>query len=237
LWKTIEKWVYRGHRYTVLVPYGIRVLTPWFDPLDRSPFSEAHRIALASGPMSVSPDRCYMLHQFARRAAKLEGDMAECGVFRGGTAHLLAATLRDDAAKATLHLFDSFQGMPDSAEPDRDYHVPGDFGNTSVTRVQQRLSAFDFVRFHVGFVPDTFSDLDAASRFSFVHVDMDICPSTYECCKWFWPRLTSGGVMVFDDYGFYPYRAAARAAVDDFFIDEVEKPILLPTGQAIVLKS
>jgi O-methyltransferase len=237
MWKTVERIFYRGRRYTVLVPYGTRVLTPWFDPLDRSPFSTAHRIALAGGPLSVSPDRCYMLHQFALRAAKLDGDMAECGVFRGGTAHLLSETLRGAAAKVTLHLFDSFQGMPPTAKPLRDYHMPGDFGNTSVARVQRRLSVYDFVQFHVGFVPETFSDLDPASRFSFVHIDMDIYPSTHECCRWFWPRLSVGGVMVFDDYGFFPYRAAARAAVDEFFADEVEKPIVLPTGQAVVLKS
>jgi O-methyltransferase len=236
LWRAVEKLFYRGRRYTVLVPYGNRVLTPWFDPLDDSPFSDAHRVALAGGPVSVSPDRCYMLHQFARRAARLDGDMAECGVYTGGTAHLISETL-NGAANLTFHLFDSFQGMPQSAEPERDYHAPGDFAETSVARVQQRLSTYDFVRFHVGFVPATFSDLDPAARFSFVHIDMDIYPSTLDCCRWFWPRMSAGGVMVFDDYGFFPYRAAAQAAVDEFFTNEVEKPILLPTGQAVVFKS
>jgi hypothetical protein len=42
--------------------------------------------------------------------------------------------------------------------------------------------------------------------------------------------------MVFDDYGFYPYRHAARAAVDEFFANHSEKPITLPTGQAFVTK-
>ena len=235
-WSVVERVLYRGHRYTWLVPFGSRVLTPWFDPSDRSPFSEAYGAALAGGPVIVTPDRCYMLHQFAVRAARLDGDMAECGVFTGGSAHLLAETLRASGARPTLHLFDSFKGMPSSSDPKRDGYAPGELANTSAERVQQRLRAYDFVRFHVGFVPETFSELDPNSPFSFVHADLDIYPSTLDCCKFFWPRLVRGGVIVFDDYGFFPLRAAARAAVDHFFADQIEKPIVFPTGQAIVLK-
>lgn len=187
--------------------------------------------------MSVTPDRCYMLHQFALRATRLQGDMAECGVFQGGTAHLLAQTLRDAEAEVGLHLFDTFEGMPDFAERDRDYHDPGDFGGTSLRRVQARLGAYDFVTFHPGVVPDSFSELDPETRFSFIHVDMDIYTSTIECCRGMWPRLVAGGVMIFDDYGFFPYRAAARAAVDEFFAELPDRPIVLPTGQAFVIKT
>lgn len=237
IWKVVEGVLYRGHRYTWLVPFGTRVLTPWFDLSDRSPFSKAYGVALASGPTIVAPDRSYMLHQFLLRAIRLEGDVAEAGVYTGGTAHLLAETLRISGAGKTLHLFDSFEGMPDTARADRDYNVPGELSEASAAAVQQRLSAYGFARFHVGFIPETFSELDPESRFSFVHADLDIYPSTLDACKWFWPRLTSGGVMIFDDYGFFPYRRAARAAVDEFFEGQVDKPLILPTGQALVIKS
>jgi len=39
----------------------------------------------------VSPDRCYMLFALARYASQLDGDFAECGVYKGGTALLLRA--------------------------------------------------------------------------------------------------------------------------------------------------
>jgi hypothetical protein len=42
--------------------------------------------------------------------------------------------------------------------------------------------------------------------------------------------------MVFDDYGFPHYRDAARKAVDEFFADKAERPIVLGTGQCVVLK-
>jgi predicted O-methyltransferase YrrM len=235
-WTVLERAFYHGHQYTVLVPYGNRVLTPWFDPHGGSLFADAHRVAAAAGPMAVTADRCYMLHQFAFRSASLPGEMAECGVFTGGTAHLLAEAMSHASPGKTLHLFDSFEGMPEAADPDRDYHAPGDFSNTSLARVQRRLGRYASVRFHPGFVPRTFAELDPDSVFSFVHVDMDIYSSTEDCCRWFWPRLTSGGAMVFDDYGFFHLRLAARAAVDAFFADQADKPIVLPTGQAVVIK-
>jgi hypothetical protein len=41
--------------------------------------------------------------------------------------------------------------------------------------------------------------------------------------------------MVFDDYGF-PACRGEKDAVDEFFSTRSEKPICLPTGQAIVIK-
>jgi hypothetical protein len=188
--------------------------------------------------MSVTPDRCYLLHHFCRHGLLGSGDIAECGVFQGGTAHLLAQTAKDASVQpATLHLFDTFEGMPPDAQPDRDYHAPGDFANTSLEYVQQRLAKYPFAQFHPGLVPETLSEVDSDARFSFVHLDMDLYRPTLDACRWFWPRIIPGGLIVFDDYGFYPYRNAARAAIDEWFTDQPERPIVLPTGQGLAIKS
>ena len=42
--------------------------------------------------------------------------------------------------------------------------------------------------------------------------------------------------MIFDDYGF-PACRGEKDAVDEFFADKPEKPITLPTGQALVIKT
>jgi O-methyltransferase len=64
-----------------------------------------------------------MLYQLARHASRLDGNFAEIGVYRGGTAKLLANIT--DGAKRELHLFDTFDGMPDTDS--RDLHTAGDF--------------------------------------------------------------------------------------------------------------
>jgi O-methyltransferase len=67
-------------------------------------------------------------------------------------------------------------------------------------------------------------------------VDVDVYRSILDCCEFIYPRLKTGGVMVFDDYGF-PTCPGARKAVDEFFTGKPETPVILQTGQAIVIRS
>jgi O-methyltransferase len=196
-----------------------------------------YQAARAAGYMGVSVDRCYLLYQLVSQTLNVPGDLVECGVYKGGTAQIIASVVSQAKPPRTFHLFDSFEGMPTSAVPARDHHKPGDFANTSVGRVQERLRPFaNMCHFHCGFMPDTFSELPGDARFAFAHIDVDIYPSVMDCCSFFWPKLSAGGCMVFDDYGFYTYRHAARSAVDAFFATKRERPIVLPTGQALVMK-
>jgi len=237
-WRLIERYFFQGHVYSLHVPYGHRIFTPWFEKNPNSEFSQVLRMVKESGPLVVSPDRCYVLFQLARRTSQIPGDLAECGVDTGGSAHLLALVLERQAISTKkLHFFDTFAGMPKTSIPSRDYHSPGDFADTSVDFVKNRLRSYDsFCIYHVGLMPDTFSEVEDVKKFSFVHVDVDIFPSVLACCEYFYPRLSRGGVMVFDDYGFYPYRHSVRATIDNFFANKNDKPIILPTGQALIIK-
>ena len=184
----------------------------------------------------VTPDRCYIVDRLGRHCAHLEGDFAECGVYRGGTAFLIANILHTSCADKTLHLFDTFTGMPNTAVKERDAHQEGEFGDTSRQSVEGYLSAFShFVDFHAGFIPQTFEGLRKA-KFAFVHIDVDIYPTAWDCCQFFYERLVSGAVMVFDDYGNIKYKNAIRRAVDEFFADRPEVLITFPTGQCMVTK-
>jgi O-methyltransferase len=238
-WKLIERSLYAGRSYTLHIPFGQRVYTPWFEMNPQSEFTRVMQSVRASGPQWYPIDKCYMLYQLARRSQQLPGDMAECGVYKGETAQLLAWILASGNAEASrLHLFDTFAGMPKTCIPDRDYHKPGDFSDTSLGEVQKRLGRHaSLCVFHPGVIPKTFAEVADVAQYSFVHVDVDIYPAVRDCCQWFWPRLTPGGVMVFNVYGLYPYRFAERVAVDEFFAKHIEQPIVLPTGQAIVMKT
>lgn len=234
VWKFIERLGYYGREYTLQVPSGHLVYTPWWSR--NSEFAELIAKTKQSGPLIVSLDRCYMLYQFCNYALCLKGDIVECGTYNGGTAYLLASLINKAGVNKRFHLFDTFQGMPDIAVPERDAHRPGDFGDTSLDYVRRRLQEFSFVEFHPGFIPDTFSEIEGVNHFAFVHVDVDIYPTALECCKWFWPRLTRGGVIIFDDYGFRSYRRAIRASVDEFFASMRENLLILPTAQAVAIK-
>ena len=180
----------------------------------------------------VSNDRVWMLYSLATQAMHLEGEFWECGVYKGGTALMLADIISPYKDKQ-LRLFDTFEGMP-ATDPDLDYHREGDFSDNSLNAVRDRIGESGNLSFHPGLIPDTFSGLEG-NKIAFAHVDVDIYQSVLDCCEFIFPRLTSGGIIVFDDYGF-PSCPGARAAVDRFFRQKCEVPLVLPTGQAVVVK-
>lgn len=182
----------------------------------------------------VSPDRCYMLYALARYASRLDGDFAECGVYKGGTALLLSRILTSPPAKKDLFLFDSFEGLPDASAADN-YYKGGEFSSTSAEDVASLLSGFKTAQIRKGWIPDTFKGLEN-NRFAFVHVDVDLYQSALDCCSFFWPRLVPGGVMLFDEYGF-PSARGEKEAVDEWFAGQQDQPISLISGQCMILKT
>lgn len=176
--------------------------------------------------------RAQTLFQLARHASGLPGDFAEVGVYRGGTAYLLAHVAGD--ARRELHLFDTFAGMPET-DSARDLHAAGDFADTSVEAVRSFVGSAPHVVFHVGLFPATTTELSGRA-FALVHVDVDIARSVEDCCEFFYERLVPGGVMVFDDYGFRSC-PGAKSAVDAFFSAKGREPVLhVATSQAIVIR-
>lgn len=177
----------------------------------------------------VDRTRCYMLYQMARQTAQTAGEVVEVGVYKGGTARLLALAL----PHKTVHLFDTFAGMP-ATNVDFDKHLAGEFSDTSLAAVQERLKDCRNVHFYQGLFPATSGPI-AQTKFSLVHVDADIYDSVRACCEFFYPRLEKDAVILFDDYGF-PTCPGARKAVDEFFSDKPEVPFYLPTGQCLVVR-
>jgi O-methyltransferase len=206
------------------------LFTPW---ARRGPFQDL--LARIRPYTLITPDRLHVLYTLAQQASLLDGEFWECGVYRGGTAMLLASVLEPSsvgAAEPRLRLFDTFKGMPE-VDDDRDLHGAGDFADTSAAGVLARVGGERAARVHEGFMPATFAGLEL-SRIAFAHVDVDIYRSMLEACAFIYPRLVRGGFMVFDDYGM-PSCPGARQAVDEFFRGLPEQPLVLPTGQAVVV--
>jgi O-methyltransferase len=207
--------------------------TPLFSPWNGyGTFADYYR--LASPYTLVSADRCWLLYKLALQCLNLPGDFWECGVYKGGTARMLAQILYDSPAAGRLHLFDTFAGMP-ATDPARDWHRAGDFSDTSVDAVRAHVGNDEIVRYHPGVIPRSFAGSESAT-ISFAHIDVDIYQAVKHCCHFILPRLVVGGIMVFDDYGF-PTCPGARQAVDEFFSGTPFVPLVVPTGQAVLFKN
>ena len=228
VYKSVYK--FEEGEYTFLPPYGYCTYSPWFEDWFREIYAKVKDYTL------VTEDRSYILYKFCHYCLHLEGDFAECGVYKGGTAFLIAYAQNNRGIQdKRLHLFDTFTGMPAEAGKDPSKHRANDFGDVSLTTIKKYLQDFPFVAFHPGFIPETFKTVKD-SKFAFVHVDVDLYQTTQDCCGFFYDRMVSGGVMIFDDFGFPRYRFAEKQAVDEFFLDKPENPISLPTGQCFIIK-
>jgi O-methyltransferase len=206
---------------------------PLFSPWEGEPEFERHYQAIRKHTL-VSRDRCHVLWRTLQQALHLPGEVAECGVFRGGTALLAARTITEASRNPPLlHLFDSFQGVAATVSSEEGFH-PGAFGRTSVEHVRQLLAEYAFAQFHVGYIPDTFAGLEV-EQIAWAHVDMDLYTSIRDAIAFLYPRLVPGGILVFDDYGM-PSCPGARQAIDEAFADKPEAPLCLPTGQCLVVK-
>jgi len=182
----------------------------------------------------ITREAAWALYSLARQTLSIPGDFLEAGVYRGGTARLLRRVLNTSDHKRTLHLFDTFGGMPGTNRT-LDIHREKDFFDTNVEAVSAVIGTEEWILYHKGFIPDTFKGLETA-RFAFAHIDVDIYQSVLDCCGFIYSRVVPGGILVFDDYGL-PSCPGARAAVDAFFQDKPEIPFVLHSGQAIVFRT
>ena len=205
--------------------------SPWLEPIFQD------KVVSVKGNTCLKPESIYTLLHFIEETLWLEGDVMECGVWRGGSAKLLHDTLQSRSPEKRLHLFDSFEGMVE-ANASVDRHEAGDFSDTSLSGVRDFVLGANAspvpVMFHKGWIPHSFAGLEDL-KYCYVHIDLDLYQSILDALAFIYPRLVSRGVIIFDDYGFASC-AGARKAIDEFFADKPETPFILATAQAIIWK-
>jgi len=174
--------------------------------------------------------RAYVLHQFAQLAALIPGPIAEVGVYRGASSKIM---LHAAGETKVLWGFDTFSGLPPIDSARDQFWAENELGETSLEEVRNFLHSPN-VHLVEGIFPATAGVLPAGTTFSLVHIDVDLYKAALDCCAFFYDRLSPGGFMVFDDYGFLSC-AGVRKAVDEFFSDKPSKPVYLPSGQAVFI--
>ncbi len=162
------------------------------------------------------------------RTTKVPGDLAEVGVYRGGSARLICEV----KGGRPLHLFDTFEGIPDIEAVDAPHFRKGDWA-APLDQVEAFLRGYPNVTFYKGVFPETAGPVQTR-RFSFVHLDVDTRRSTAAALEFFYPRLNPGGVLLAHDYR---WAEGVRAAVDAFFVDKPEPVLDLPGSQALIVRS
>ena len=151
----------------------------------------------------------------------LSGAIVECGVWKGGCAGVAAAVVREGGHRRELHLFDSFQGLPEPSGNDgqeaaeySDGRANGKLESTgkcvaAVSEVEEllfRRLAIDptKVKIHVGWFQDTIPNAaKGIGPIAVLRLDGDWYESTSVCLKYLYPLISPGGIVILDDYNFW----------------------------------
>ncbi len=113
--------------------------------------------------MSLADQEAFLIYVTVKKTEKIEGEIAEVGVFKGDSVKLIC-----EATKKQIHLFDTFEGLPDICEHDKSEHVcKGDFF-ASLESVKSYLKNYTNFYFYKGIFPSTSEPVEN-KRFSFVH--------------------------------------------------------------------
>lgn len=177
--------------------------------------------------------RLAMLLAAVRHSARLDGDIIEFGTFQGGSAGVI---LQEISASKTLHVCDSFEGMPDVSSHDN-FHKKGDFHDTSARAVHDGLLELGRnFEMHIGFFDQTIASMCRRDlKFALAHIDVDLYDSVHDCLAYCYPRMAPGGIIILDDYG-APTCIGGKQAADEFFSGKAERvvPLSQPANGCVI---
>lgn len=178
--------------------------------------------------LALTDAEAYQIFMAVKKTAKVNGDIAEVGVWKGGSAKLIC----EAKGNKTLHLFDTFEGLPDLCETDNPKQFYKGQYLGSFENVKTYLKKYSNVYFYKGLFPSTAESIKN-KRFSFVNLDVDLYQSTLSCLEFFYPRMNMGGVIISHDYIGAP---GVKKAFDDFFEEKPEPIIELSGLQCLIVK-
>ncbi len=176
--------------------------------------------------------RAYVLYRLVKHCSHLEGDFAELGVYKGGGCKLIALT---NKLNKTIYGFDTFEGFPELDKNMNPTWRIGQLNDAPYDHVKNFINDVNVILIK-GVFPATVKKVPENAQFSFIHLDTDLYEGTLAGCEFFYDRITTGGIILVDDYGFLSC-PGVKSAVDKFFDDKLEVPVYLPSGQCLVIKN
>ncbi|TAN38417.1 MAG: hypothetical protein EPN23_02465 [Verrucomicrobia bacterium] len=191
----------------------------------------------------------------------IPGAFVECGTWKGGLVGVMAlANLRHGLTRRSVHLFDSFEGIPEP-DPAMDgakavaeaesvgCHPTGklqavrgfyeNFASGTGTlednrHLLERVIGYpvEYLHYHVGWFQDTVpAAAETMGPIAILRLDGDWYASTRVCLEGLFSRLVPGGYLIIDDYGCYE---GCRRATDEFFTScGVQLPLTAIDAQAV----
>ena len=183
--------------------------------------------------------RHYVVFWSARYAAKAAASpvttLVECGVCDGLTSYFAMSAAKGHG-RFMAYLYDAWEGMKGECLLDSEKAAAGQYAYLSLENAKRNLRPFEneavFVK---GFIPESFQAGTTPSDIAWLHIDLNSAMPTRAALETLFDRMSTGGVILFDDYGWSGWRET-KVAIDAFFAGKRGTLLPMPTGQALFFK-
>lgn len=156
-------------------------------------------------------------------------NIAEFGVCDGLTIFFALHACNYKNLDHKAYLYDTWKELDEKNEKLR-----FKYSYLDIEKTKNNLSNFkDYVVFNQGLIPDIFEESDNPNDLNWIHIDLNSSMATFETLNFFYNKLFSGGIILFDDYGGFK---ETQKIIDKFFLEKEGHFLNLPTGQGIFIK-
>ena len=178
----------------------------------------------------------YYSFLLAKKFTQKEMNIVECGVCDGLTIFYAINAYTKKNYDLKVYLYDSWQKMERKHLNDQELHHLGDYNYLNVNITKNNLRDYsENLIFNVGYIPEVLALSNYPKHLSWLHIDLNSSSPTIEALKFFYEKLNSKGVILFDDYGHKSYEPT-KYVIDNFFNNLDGQLIAFPTGQAMFIK-
>lgn len=181
----------------------------------------------------TSPERIVSLIRAVKHIEKnkIEGDIVECGVWKGGSIMAILKVLKDlNSFDRDIYLYDTFEGMSEPTEMDKSfkgesatsaYLAKNEFWKrmeslSPLEEVENNVRSINYpiekIHFIKGKVEETIPSI-IPEKIAILRLDTDWYESTLHELEYLFPRLVKGGIIIIDDYGHWQ---GCKKAVDEY---------------------
>jgi hypothetical protein len=197
----------------------------------------------------TSPERMYAMYKAVEYVSKfnIEGDIVECGVWKGGSSMIGAIKLSQmNDIRRKIYLYDTYEGMSEPTEKDvgssgkpawdkwekNKKENGNDWCYASLDEVRENLLSTGYPEEKLVFVKGKVENTipkQVPEKISVLRLDTDWYESTYHEMVYLFPLLSPGGVLILDDYGYWK---GAREAVDQYLSENNQKMFIVRIDKA-----
>jgi hypothetical protein len=185
---------------------------------------------LFAGVQNIS--RFLYIYETLKALSNVKGDIVELGSWKGANLLWMAKVQSFLGSNKKIHCFDSFQGLTEFSVQDTSSHLVHKYqGDEKVLRSVIDLYEYNaLIQIHKGLIEHTvpvWSELKV--DISLIYFDADLYEAASVTLNYLAPRLSVGGIILFDEYGSKDWPGETKA-VDEFLKINKGFETIVPKG-------